>query len=204
MPKAKVVDSKLDLGNPEYYLNRELSWLEFNRRVLHEAFDARTPLLERVKFAAIFASNLDEFFMVRVAVLKQQVEAQVSELTPDGRTPQQQLDEISQHLHPMVTQLQQCLQKELIPQLAAEGVYILEYSDLNKDQRLYLQRYFEDQIFPVLTPLVVDPAHPFPVMSNLSLNLAVVIQDPETEERYFARVKVPAGLLPRFVELQRS
>jgi len=204
MPKAKVVDSKIDLGNPEYYLNRELSWLEFNRRVLHETLDSRTPLLERVKFAAIFASNLDEFFMVRVAVLKHQVEAQVSELTPDGRTPQQQLDEISQHLHPMVTQLQQCLQKELVPQLAAEGIYILKYSELNKDQRLYLQRYFEDQIFPVLTPLVVDPAHPFPVMSNLSLNLAVVIQDPETEERYFARVKVPDGLLPRFVELPKE
>jgi polyphosphate kinase len=204
MPKAKTVALPANLNNPQYYFNRELSWLEFNRRVLHEALDPRTPLLERVKFAAIFASNLDEFFMVRVAVLKQQVEAQVSELTPDGRTPQQQLDEISQRLHPMVTQLQQCLQAELLPQLAAEGIYLLKYADLNQEERLYLQRYFEEQIFPVLTPLVVDPAHPFPVMSNLSLNLAVVVEDPETGERYFARVKVPAGLLPRFVELPQE
>jgi polyphosphate kinase len=204
MSKAKTVAPQANLSNPQYYFNRELSWLEFNRRVLHEALDPRTPLLERVKFAAIFASNLDEFFMVRVAVLKQQVEAQVTELTPDGKTPQQQLDEISQHLHPMVTQLQQCLQTELLPQLAAEGIYLLKYADLNQEQQLYLQRYFEEQIFPVLTPLVVDPAHPFPVMSNLSLNLAVVVEDPETAERYFARVKVPAGLLPRFVELPES
>ncbi|WP_390883401.1 polyphosphate kinase 1 [Kovacikia minuta] len=204
MPKAKAAAPETDLSHPQYYFNRELSWLEFNRRVLHEALDPRTPLLERVKFVAIFASNLDEFFMVRVAVLKQQVETQVSELTPDGRTPQQQLDEIGKHLHPMLTQLHQCFQEELIPQLAAEGVYLLSYAELDQAQRLYLHRYFEEQIFPVLTPLGVDPAHPFPVMSNLSLNLAVVIEDPETGDRHFARVKVPTGLLPRFVEFPQE
>lgn len=201
MPKPKVAPLETDLSNPEYYFNRELSWLEFNRRVLHEALDPRTPLLERVKFVAIFASNLDEFFMVRVAVLKDQVEAEVSKLTPDGRTAQQQLDEISQYLHPMVTQLQQCLDTEIIPQLVKEGIYILRYTNLDKDQKLFLKRYFEERVFPVLTPLAVDPSHPFPVMSNLSLNLAVVVKDPVTGQESFARVKVPAGMIPRFVQL---
>ncbi|WP_421654734.1 polyphosphate kinase 1 [Leptothermofonsia sp. ETS-13] len=200
MPRAKEAASEIDLNNPQYYFNRELSWLEFNRRVLHEALDPRTPLLERVKFAAIFASNLDEFFMVRVAVLKEQVIAEVNERTPDGRTAQQQLDEISQLLHPMVAQVQQCLEQELIPQLAEEGVYLLHYTDLDKDQRLYLQRFFEERVFPVLTPLAVDPAHPFPVMSNLSLNLAVVVKDPSNGQESFARVKVPVGVLPRFIQ----
>jgi polyphosphate kinase len=201
MPRAKTTASEIDLSSPQYYFNRELSWLEFNRRVLQEALDPRTPLLERVKFAAIFASNLDEFFMVRVAVLKDQVAAEVSTLTPDGRTAQQQLDEISQCLHPMVERVLNCLETELIPQLAAEGVYLLRYSALNKEQRLFLQRYFEERVFPVLTPLAVDPSHPFPVMSNLSLNLAVVVKDPVTGQESFARVKVPVGPLPRFVQL---
>ncbi|MGA7932902.1 MAG: polyphosphate kinase 1 [Kovacikia sp.] len=190
----------MDLNDPQYYFNRELSWLEFNYRVLHEAIDPRTPLLERVKFTAIFCSNLDEFFMVRVASLQRQVEAQVATLTPDGRTPQQQLDQISQRLHPMVDQLQELLETELLPQLAAEGVHVLEYAELNQVQRHYLKQYFEDRIFPILTPLAVDPSHPFPVMSNLSLNLAIVLKDPETEEARFARVKVPDSL-PRFVPL---
>ncbi|QZZ20991.1 polyphosphate kinase 1 [Leptothermofonsia sichuanensis E412] len=200
MPRAKTTASEIDLSSPQYYFNRELSWLEFNRRVLQEALDPRTPLLERVKFAAIFASNLDEFFMVRVAVLKDQVAAEVSTLTPDGRTAQQQLDEISQCLHPMVERVLNCLETELIPQLAAEGIYLLRYSALNKEQRLFLQRYFEERVFPVLTPLAVDPSHPFPVMSNLSLNLAVVVKDPVTGQESFARVKVPVGPLPRFVQ----
>ncbi len=204
MPKAKGTSSEINLNHPQYYLNRELSWLEFNRRVLHEAIDPRTPLLERVKFAAIFSSNLDEFFMVRVAVLKQQVEAQVSGLTPDGLSPQQELDQISQLVHPMMSQLQQLFEKELRPQLAAEGIHILRYTDLSQEQHLYLQRYFEEHVFPVLTPLVVDPSHPFPLMSNLSLNLAVVVKDPEIGEEYFARVKVPASPLPRFVPLPQA
>ena len=198
----KEAASAIDFSHPQYYFNRELSWLEFNRRVLHEAMDSRNPLLERVKFVAIFSSNLDEFFMVRVAILQQQVEAQIDKLTPDGRSPQQQLDEIRQHLHPMVVQLQ-LFETELRSQLAAEGIHILNYTDLNREQRLYLQRYFEEHVFPILTPLAVDPAHPFPLMSNLSLNLAVVVKDPETGRENFARVKVPNSL-PRFVPLPQE
>lgn len=201
MPKTKTAASEINLSSPQYYFNRELSWLEFNRRVLQEALDPRTPLLERVKFAAIFASNLDEFFMVRVAVLKDQVAAEVNTLTPDGRTAQQQLDEISRCLHPMVEQVLNYLESELIPQLAAEGVYLLRYNQLNQEQRVFLHRYFEERVFPILTPLAVDPSHPFPVMSNLSLNLAVVVKDPVTGQESFARVKVPVGPLPRFVQI---
>lgn len=178
MSKVKEAAPEINLSAPQYYFNRELSWLEFNRRVLHEALDPRTPLLERLKFAAIFTSNLDEFFMVRVSGLKEQVEAQVSKLTPDGRSPQQQLDEISKCLGPMVIQQHQVFEQELRPQLAAVGVHILNYTELSQEQILHLQRYFETRIFPVLTPLAVDPAHPFPYISNLSLNLAVVVNSP--------------------------
>lgn len=200
MAKTKDFVPSIDLNDPQYYFNREISWLEFNHRVLQEALDPRNPLLERVKFAAIFGSNLDEFFMVRVASLQRQLEAQVYKLSPDGRTAQQQLDEISQRLHPMVDQIQTLLETELRPQLAAEGVYVLNYADLNTTQRRYLQQYFEERVFPILTPLAVDPAHPFPSMSNLSLNLAIVLKDPDAHEGRFARVKVPDSL-PRFVPL---
>ncbi|NJO42994.1 MAG: polyphosphate kinase 1 [Cyanobacteria bacterium RU_5_0] len=200
MPRAKRTAPEVDLTDPQYYFNRELSWLEFNRRVLHEAFDPRTPLIERLKFIAIFSSNLDEFFMVRVAVLKDQVDAQVSQLTPDGRNPKQQLDDISQCLRPMVTEQHYHFEQALRPALAEKGVYLLDYIDLNQEQRLYLQEYFEEFIFPVLTPLAVDPSHPFPHISNLSLNLAVVVKNPGNGEERFARVKVP-NILPRFVPL---
>ncbi|MCV3215928.1 polyphosphate kinase 1 [Plectonema radiosum NIES-515] len=200
MSKSKKIAQQVNLSDPQYYLNRELSWLEFNRRVLHEACDERTPLLERLKFLAIFGSNLDEFFMVRVAALKQQVEAKVSLLTPDGRTPQQQLDDISLSLRPGVTLQHQQFEQVLKPKLASHGIHILDYIQLTQKQRSYLDNYFNEQIFPVLTPLAVDPSHPFPYISNLSLNLAVVIKNPETEEEFFARVKVPK-VLPRFLPL---
>lgn len=190
----------INFKDPQYYINRELSWLEFNSRVLHEAMDSRTPLLERLKFLAIFCSNLDEFFMVRVAALKQQVEAKVSLLTFDGRTPQQQLDEISFTLRPLVAQQHQHFEKVLLTMMASHGIHILNYIDLNSKQRNFLDNYFEEQIFPVLTPLAVDPSHPFPYISNLSLNLAVMVKNPETEEEFFARVKVPK-VLPRFLPL---
>ncbi|MBW4575495.1 MAG: polyphosphate kinase 1 [Aphanothece sp. CMT-3BRIN-NPC111] len=198
MSKSKKTTAQINLLDPQYYFSRELSWLEFNNRVLHEAIDPRTPLLERLKFMAIFSSNLDEFFMVRVAGLKQQVEANVSKLPPDGRTPSEQLDLISQRLRPMVIQQHQHFEQALRPLLAREGIHLLDYVDLSQEQRTYLQNYFEEQIFPVLTPLAVDPSHPFPYISNLSLNLAVVVKDPETGEEFFARVKVPK-VLPRFV-----
>jgi polyphosphate kinase len=204
MPKPKKTAAKsypeINLSDPQYYFNRELSWLEFNNRVLHEALDPRTPLLERLKFLAIFSSNLDEYFMVRVAALKQQVEAKVTKLTSDGRTPQEQLDAINKRLLPMVSQQHAYFDQTLRPKLAASGIYILDYIDLNQEQRNYLHRYFKEQVFPVLTPLAVDPSHPFPYLSNLSLNLAVVVRDPDTQEELFARVKVPQ-VLPRFLPL---
>ncbi len=201
MPKSKkTTNQPINLSDPQYYLNRELSWLEFNSRVLHEALDPRTPLLERLKFLAIFSSNLDEFFMVRVAALKQQVEAKVSKLTFDGLTPQKQLDEICYFLRPVVAQQHQHFEKVLKPLLAKHGIHILNYIDLTEKQRNYLDNYFEEQIFPVITPLAIDPSHPFPYISNLSLNLAVVVKNPETEEEFFARVKVPK-VLPRFLAL---
>lgn len=200
MSKSKKSANPIDLNDPQYYINRELSWLEFNSRVLHEACDPRTLLLERLKFLAIFSANLDEFFMVRVAALKQQVEAKVSQLTPDGRTPQQQLEDIRSTLTPQVTRQHQQFQQVLQPLLVSHGIHILDYINLNQKQRTYLDNYFEEQIFPVLTPLAVDPSHPFPFISNLSLNLAVVVQNPDTEEEFFARVKVPS-VLPRFLPI---
>ncbi|MES1021961.1 polyphosphate kinase 1 [Gloeocapsa sp. BRSZ] len=200
MPRTKKTATEINLKDPQYYFNRELSWLEFNHRVLHEACDPRTPLLERLKFLAIFSSNLDEFFMVRIAALKEQVAAKVTQLTPDGRTPQEQLDAISQRLRPLVTQQHQHFEQVIRPALAQAGIHILDYIDLNQEQRTYLQDYFEEQIFPVLTPLAIDPSHPFPYISNLSLNLAVVVKNPDTEAEFFARVKVPKAL-PRFLAL---
>jgi polyphosphate kinase len=192
--------AEVNLADPQYYFNRELSWLEFNNRVLHEAMDPRTPLLERLKFMAIFSSNLDEYFMVRVAALKQQVEARVTKLSADGLNAKDQLGKISQRLRPTVIKQHRHFEQTIRPQLAAKGVLLLDYIDLAQEQRAYLQQYFDEQIFPVLTPLALDPGHPFPYISNLSLNLAVVIQDPVTKEDLFARVKVPK-ILPRFLPL---
>jgi polyphosphate kinase len=188
----------IDLADPQYYLSRELTWLEFNDRVLHEAMDERTPLLERLKFMGIFSSNLDEFFMVRIAAIKQQIEAQVVTLTPDGRTPNQQLTAVSDRVQILIDRQHEHFEKVLRLAMADRGIYLLDYFDLNQEQRTYLQSYFEEQIFPVLTPLAVDPGHPFPYISNLSLNLAVVVKHPETGEELFARVKVPK-VLPRFI-----
>jgi polyphosphate kinase len=192
--------SEIDLSDPEYYLSRELTWLEFNDRVLHEAMDERTPLLERLKFMGIFSSNLDEFFMVRIAAIKQQIEAKVSQLTPDGRTSSEQLAVASDRVQQLVTKQHQHFETVLRPAMLQQGICLLDYYDLNQEQCNYLQTYFEEQIFPVLTPLAVDPGHPFPYISNLSLNLAVVIKHPDTGEELFARVKVPK-VLPRFIVL---
>jgi polyphosphate kinase len=200
MTTTKTTTDAIELNDPKYYFNRELSWLEFNRRVLQEALDERTPLLERLKFMAIFSSNLDEFFMVRVAGLKQQLEAGVTKLTPDGRTPAQQLADISSCLRPMVEKQHQHFEKNLKKQLSDRSIHLIDYLDLNQEERTYLNQFFEEHIFPVLTPLAVDPSHPFPYISNLSLNLAVVVKDPDTQEELFARVKVPK-VLPRFVPL---
>ena len=181
------------------YLNRELSWLEFNARVLHEARDARNPLLERVKFAAIFAGNLDEFFQVRIAGLRQQVEAGAVTRAPDGRTPAEQLAAARERVLELVAD-HSAIFLELRQALAAEGVSIVDYAAIPEYHAVLRQRFL-DEIFPVLTPLAVDPGHPFPYISTLSLSIAVGLVDPETNERVFARVKVPQ-ILPRLLEVE--
>ncbi len=189
-----------DLRDPALYLNRELSWLEFNRRVLHEALDPRTPLLERLKFLAIFSSNLDEFFQVRVAGLKQQSAAGIVERTADGMTPEDQLSAISSIVREQVRHHRQSLMQDVLPALTSEGVTLYQrFRDLSSAEREHADGYFQANIFPVLTPLAVDPGHPFPYISNLSLSLAVTLRGPDGEER-FARVKVPK-ILPRWVPL---
>ncbi|MBX3173365.1 MAG: polyphosphate kinase 1 [Gemmatimonadaceae bacterium] len=185
------------------YLNRELSWLEFNARVLHEAEDVRTPLLERVKFLAIFASNLDEFYMVRVAGLRRQLSAGVLQTPPDGLTPAEQLDLIDARVRELSARARALLHDELIPRLDAIGVELRPDGSLDDDERDAVDRFFEEQVFPVLTPLAVDPGHPFPYISNLSLSLAVELRDPEQGDVRFARVKVPKSL-PRWVPTGRS
>jgi polyphosphate kinase len=190
----------LDLRDPSLYLNRELSWLEFNGRVLHEAGDPRTPLLERVKFLSIFCNNLDEFFQVRVAGLKQQVAAGIVERTADGMTPEAQLRAISSVVQELLARHRQCLMDEVLPALAERGVRIhLSLDGLEPQDRNHLDAYFHANVFPVLTPLAVDPGHPFPYISNLSLSIAVVLRGADGEER-FARVKVPK-IIPRWVPL---
>lgn len=189
-----------DFRHPALYFNRELSWLEFNRRVLHEALDPRTPLLERVKFLAIFSSNLDEFFQVRVAGLKHQVVAHFVERTADGLSAEEQLRAIAATVRGLVARHQECLTGEVLPALAEQGVTLVtRWADLDEADRAHLAAYYTGNVFPVLTPLAVDPAHPFPYISNLSLSLAVVLRDDAGEER-FARVKVPK-ILPRWVPL---
>jgi polyphosphate kinase len=199
-PELTGAGPSAGLRAPALYINRELSWLEFNRRVLHEARDSRTPLLERVKFLSIFSSNLDEFFQVRVAGLREQVAARLSELTPDGMSPEEQLRATS----PLVRELQRehgnCLTTEVIPALAERGIeLLLTQGQLSTEDHLFVEQYFTSNVFPVLTPLAVDPAHPFPYISNLSLSLAVILRGDTGEER-FARVKVPK-ILPRWVPL---
>ena len=193
----------LNLAHPQYYFNQELSWLEFNRRVLQAAIASRTRLLEQARLMAIFSGNLDEFFMVRVAGLKRQVLAQVDQPSPDGQLPQAQLQAIAHALRPMVEEQHQQVQQVLRPQLAAKGVHILDYADLTSEQRIYLQQYFETQIFPTLTPMAVDVCHPFPHITNLSLNLAVTIENTQTGEIRLAGVRLPQDL-PRFLPLPKA
>jgi polyphosphate kinase len=180
------------------YLNRELSWLDFNGRVLALASDPNVPLLERAKFLAIFSQNLDEFFQVRVAGLKDQVAAGVTTTTPDGRTPAQQLLDLRDGADRLNDIALSVFAHEIVPALRGVGIVFSSWDELDDDDRKYLDEVFEERIYPVLTPLAVDPGHPFPYISDLSLNLAVVVRDPVTLARRFARVKVPL-LLPRFV-----
>jgi polyphosphate kinase len=180
--------------------NRELSWLDFNERVLAQAADERLPLLERASFLGIYSTNLDEFFQVRVAGLKDQVAAGVGGTSADGMTAAQQLAAIRERLEEVVPEHDRIFLEEVAPALAEAGVRLSRWDELDENDEKFLVQTFDERIFPVLTPLAVDPGHPFPYISNLSLNLAVIVSSPETGERRFARVKVPS-LLPRFVVL---
>jgi polyphosphate kinase len=175
-------------------LNRELSWLAFNDRVLHEAVDERTPLLERVRFLGIFTSNLDEFFMKRVGGLKRQVLAGVVPRSGDGLTPAQQLAAIRSAVIPMLARQAHCFKEQLRPALAAEHIHLLPWSQLTEAERVFARQHFRQNLFPVLTPMAVDPGHPFPFLSNLSLSLGVRLCLPKSDEHLFARVKVPETL----------
>jgi polyphosphate kinase len=189
------------LDDPSLYFNRELSWLEFNRRVLEEAQDATVPLLERLKFLAIFESNLDEFFMVRVGGLQQKVQAGIAYGSGADRMPvKEQLERIGQNVRQMVEECYHCLLEEVLPGLEREGIVLRGPRDLTEADRRHLDEVFRREIFPVLTPLAVDPGHPFPHLLNKSLNLAVMLLRPSHDEKLFAVVQVPA-VLPRFVAL---
>jgi len=197
--KKKKKRGTVDLGDPSLYINRELSWLQFNHRVLEEALDKHHPLLERVKFLSIFASNLDEFFMIRVSGLRRQLAVGALEAPADGMTPAEQLAAIRQGLLPELSRQYDCWHYDLLPKLREAGIKVLNYDDLKRKQRKLLRKYFKEEIFPALTPLAFDPGHPFPHISNLSINLAVVVNDPLHGER-FARLKVP-GTFPRLLRI---
>ncbi len=191
------------MTDPTLFINRELSWLEFNSRVLHEAIDDRNPLLERLKFLAIFNTNLDEFYMVRVAGLRRQVAAGVHHIPPDGMSPSEQLAAITGRVNDLMRAQRTLLYDTLLTALATHGVSLVSIGDLNAKEWQTVDEFLEAQVFPVLTPLAVDPGHPFPYISNLSLSLAVQIHDPVSKAVRFARVKVPKSL-PRWIPFGRG
>lgn len=208
-PKEKNPDTQsdstnkpeFDLTSPEWYLNRELTWLEFNHRVLHEGEDERTPLLERIMFLAIVGGNLDEFFMKRIGGLKQQVGAGVRKLTVDGRTPGGQIDECHEVVRSILVKKEQ-LEQELLGKLSEQGIRIVGYQELDKDQQKEVDDYFQENIYPLLTPQGMDPAHPFPFISNLSINLLVVTKYLHDAHPFLNRIKVPTGVgIPRFLRV---
>jgi len=187
-------------GRPEQFFNRELSWLDFNARVLDQARDAALPLLERLRFIAIFGHNLDEFFMQRIGGLQQRLASYVRRLSPDGRTPRRQLEEIQARVRPLVAEQHRLFLDELVPALRSAGFSLLRWPDLSVSQRDWAREFFAASVYPILTPIALDPAHPLPYVSNLSLSLAVALRHPKTGERRFGRVKVPESLA-RWVRL---
>ncbi|HEX8132561.1 MAG TPA: RNA degradosome polyphosphate kinase [Actinomycetes bacterium] len=198
--EAPPAADERDLADPYLYINREISWLQFNDRVLAMAADPEVPLLERLKYLAIYSSNLDEFFMVRVSGLREQVEAGIVHRGSDGWTPSETLEAIAKHIGPAAEQQVRVFLDQVCPAMAEAGIRIADMAELSRQELDFLRDYFQREVFPVLTPLAVDASHPFPYISNLSLSLAVTIRDPGTRRDRFARVKVP-GILPRFVAL---
>src|SRR5229473_2507641 len=206
--------AKLALASPHpatetLLFNRELSLVEFFRQVLEEGLETENPLLERLRFLTIFSSIVDEFFMVRVSGLKEEVEHGWSDPSPDGLTADEQLREIRHRLRPMIAEHMRCLKQEILPELAGQGIVLAPYQSLSHDQCAELDRYFQDHVLPVLTPLAVDPAHPFPYISGLSLNLGVMVESPDKlksitkSEARFVRLKVPP-LLPGLIPIEKS
>ena len=194
------MSNELISTNPrERLIDRELSWLAFNERVLELAEDASNPLLERCRYLAIFSSNLDDFFMIRVASVKRKLGSGVTKKNTAGFTPHELMAEISKKTQELIARQTKCFQTDILPKLAQNGIEITDWESLTEDEKSYINKIFTNRIFPVLTPLAVDPSHPFPYISGLSLNLAVLVKQPETNEELFARVKVPASL-PRFIE----
>lgn len=205
-PKSPVELPDSLLHHQHLLFNRELSWLEFNRRVLEEALDRSHPLLERLKFLSIFSTNLDEFFMVRVSGLKEELDEDVIEASPDGLSPSEQLKQISTHLRPMLEEHMRYLREVIIPELNAEGIEIVNHQDLNESERKQLRDYFLENVFPVLTPQAVDRSHPFPYVSSLSVNLALMVESQEKGGKHkprFARVKLPPTV-PRLIPVGTS
>ncbi len=197
--QAEATDTHLK--DPSLYLNRELSWLDFNERVLQLAEDEQLPLLERVKFCAIYTTNLDEYYMVRVAGLYDQIEAGVETPSQDGMTPSQTIARIREQVLELGGRLTACFEQRLRPALAEHDIRVVDFTELDEHQRTHLAKHFQQVIFPTLTPLAVAPGRPFPYISNLSLSLAVLVRDPVTDQTVFARVKVPTEILPRFIEV---
>jgi len=195
--------TNIDLHDPSLYLNRELSWLDFNERVLQLAEDERLPLLERVKFCAIFTTNLDEYYMVRVAGLHDQIAAGVERRGQDGRVTSETLALIRERVLELGQRLTDCFEQRLRPALAEQDIHLVGVRELDEECRAELANHFQKKIFPALTPLAVAPGRPFPYISNLSLSLAVLVRDPAADETVFARVKVPTEILPRFVTLRQ-
>ncbi len=189
------------LEHPSLFINRELSWIEFNFRVLEEAMDPAHPLLERVKFLSIFSNNLDEFFMIRVSGLQRQAVRGVREAPPDGMTPSRQLAEIHRIIEPLLHRQTGLWHRDIVPALAGCGIRVLPYDILSPGQKAALADLFRTEIYPVLTPLAFDTSHPFPFISNLSLNLAITVRDPGSGKEHFARVKVPTNIFPRFIRV---
>jgi polyphosphate kinase len=198
---APTAPAEVDLEDSSLYFNRELSWLDFNERVLEQAEDSSVPLLERLRFCSIYSSNLDEFFMVRVAGLTDQMEAGIDARGPDGLSPSEQLDAIAGRVNQLDRRQQDCFQGTLRPALAEQGIRIISLDSASEDEREEIQTLFHGQVFPALTPLVIGLGRPFPYISNLSLSLAVLLRDPEGETEVIARVKVPKELLRRFLSL---
>jgi polyphosphate kinase len=197
------MSEKTELLPPQFIIDRELSWLDFNTRVLELAEDSSIPLLERVRFLAIFSSNLDDFFMIRVASTKIKIESGVIAANVAGYTPNSLLQEINEKVSELITRQVKCFHDSIKPKLRRADIHLVHWSDLTEAERIYIKEIFDAQIFPVLTPLAVDPSHPFPYISGLSLSLAVIVKHPESGEEFFARVKVPS-VLARFISTQKS